>query len=329
MKNIAEVKAAFAALPERVTAAQIAEATGRAHIHNWAKDPTFPGGKADFGGRTVYRDRDAVLEWYADQSFTRTDRPGPRDLTAKVLSVQPTQVLLDTLELADLLDLTRRAVNKYAERYPAEKAEDPFPPADDDGKRSWSQVRAWFLRKSDPLPAADESGARDWADLRAWLLKRATDGSEPVDGRIYLDELGLTTGQRDVVERARLARTAGSNTPVEWLAEVLHLEEPGQTEWLSDLLDLENAGQVALRPQAAAAPAKESRRLGASALAREFGLNIESLKHYARAYTPDKVEDPFPAKDSRRTRDVAEVRDWLIRNRKIQPAEPTEAPADA
>ncbi|MEU4082502.1 hypothetical protein [Streptomyces venezuelae] len=328
MKNITEVKRAFAKLPERVTAAQIAEATGRAHIHNWVKDPSFPDGEKDHGGRTIYRDRDDVWEWYADQPFARPNRSGPRDLEAKVVSAQPTQVLLDTSELADLLELTRRAVNKYTERYPASEAQDPFPPADADGKRSWSQVRAWFLRKNDPIPAADEGGARDWADVRVWLLKRAADGSEPVDGRVYLDELGLTVGQRDVVERARLARGADTSVPVEWLAEVLHLEEPGQAEWLAELLDLMDTGHVALRPQAPAT-AEESRRLGLTALAREFGFNKETIKHYARAYTPEKVDDPFPAKDGRSTRDVAEVRDWLVRNRKLRPAEPEGAAADA
>ncbi|MET9779003.1 hypothetical protein ABZ023_32935 [Streptomyces sp. NPDC006367] len=328
MKNITEVKRAFAALPERVTAAQIAEATGRAHIHNWVQNPSFPRGKKDHGGRTVYRDRDAVWKWYASQPFARPDRSGPRDLETKVISAQPAQALLDTSELADLLGLTRRAVNKYAERYPASEAKDPFPLADADGKRSWSQVRAWFLRKNDPIPAAGEDGARNWADVRVWLLKRAADGSEPVDGRIYLDELGLTIGQRDVVERARLARAADTSVPVEWLAEVLHLEEPGQAEWLAELLDLMDAGHDVLRPPAPS-PEQESRRLGPTALARKFGLNKETIKHYARAYTPEKVDDPFPAKDDRSTRDVAEVWNWLVRNRKLCPAEPDGAAADS
>ncbi|MFJ4700498.1 hypothetical protein ACIP5N_22035 [Streptomyces sp. NPDC088768] len=328
MKNVAEVKRAFAALPERVTAAQIAEATGRAHIQNWVKDPAFPGGEKDHGGRTVYRDRDKVWEWYASQSFSRTDRSGPRDLETKVISAQPTQALLDTSELAELLGLTRRAVNKYPDRYPASETKDPFPPADADGKRSWSQVRAWFLRKKDPMPKAGEGGVRDWADVRGWLLKRADDVSTAVDGHVYLDELGLTIGQRDVVERARLARASETSVPVEWLAEVLHLEEPGQAQWLAELLDLMDAGHDALRPRAPAT-AQQSRRLGPTGLAREFGLSPETIKHYARAYTPEKTADPFPAKDNRRTRDLAEVRSWLLRNRKLRPAEPNESAADA
>ncbi|MFE7485135.1 hypothetical protein [Streptomyces sp. NPDC057552] len=328
MKNITEVRRAFAELPERVTAAQIAEATGRAHLQNWVKDPTFPGGEKDHGGRTVYRDRDEVFEWYAAQPFARPDRSGPRGLETKVLSVQPTQALLDTTELADLLDLTRRAVTKYTERYPASETKDPFPPADADGKRSWSQVRAWFLRKNDPMPKAVEGGALDWADVRVWLLKRADDGSEAVDGHVYLDELGLTVGQRDVVERARLARASDTSVPVEWLAEVLHLEEPGQAQWLARLLHLMDTGHDVLRPQAPAT-AQQSRRLGPTGLAREFDLKPETIKYYTRAYTPEKVTDPFPAKDDRRTRDVAEVRAWLIRNRKLRPADANESAADA
>jgi hypothetical protein len=325
MKNIEEVRAAFAKLPERVTAAQIADATGRSHIHNWVADATFPG-EIDRKGRTIYRDRDAVLAWYVDQPFARADRSGPRDLTTKVRAAQTTQVLLDSLELADLLGLTRRAVNKYAERYPAGQVADPFPPADLDGKRSWSQVRAWLLRRYDPMPTQGEGGDHVWAEVRSWLMRRPTDGSEPRDGRVYLDELGLTLGQRDVVERARLARASGVHVPVEWLAEVLHLEGPGQAEWLAELLGLEDAGSVALRPRDTA-PEQEPRRLRPTALAHELGLNIESVKHFARVYTPEKAADPFPAKDDSSARDVAEVRDWLVRNRKLRPAE--EAPADA
>jgi hypothetical protein len=326
MKNIEEVREAFARLPERVTSAQIAEATGRSHIHNWTPDPTFPG-EVDRKGRTIYRDRDAVLDWYVEQPFARTDRSGPRDLHSTVLSVQPTRVLLDSGELGDLLGLTRRAVNKYADRYPAGEVADPFPPTDYDGKRSWSQVRAWLLRKSDPIPQPGEGGDRVWAEVRVWLLRHATDGSEPHAGKVYLDELGLTVGQRDVIERSRIARASGTEVPSEWLAEVLHLQGPGQAEWLAELLDLEDAGRVTLLAQDTAPPEQEPRRLRPTALARELGIDIEKIKHFVRTYTPDKTDDPFPAKDSSSARDLAEVRDWLIRNRKVRPAQ--EAPADA
>ncbi|MFD4526617.1 hypothetical protein ACFWP7_22330 [Streptomyces sp. NPDC058470] len=322
MKNIAEARKAFEKLPPHITIAQITEATGYPYVHNWVRtDPSFPG-EVDRKDGTVYRDRDAVLDWYAARHTQEpSKRRGPRRMEAQVLAARPTQVLMDSAELAELLDLTRRAVNKYAERYPSGTADDPFPLADADGKRSWSQLRAWFLRRSDPMPTAGESGAPDWADLRAWLLRHAEDGTEVVDGRVYLDELGLTTGQRDVVERARRTRAHQVRVPIEWLAEVLHLEEPGQAEWLDRLLSEPDTAPVAPSIEASANLAQEQRRLKPTALARELGLNIESVKHFARVYTAEKSEDPFPAKDSSSARDVAEVREWLIRNRKIRPAE--------
>ncbi|TLQ39211.1 hypothetical protein [Streptomyces marianii] len=316
MKTIDDVREAFAVLPERVTAAQIAEATGRKHINNWTPDPTFPGEVAR-SGRTIYRDRDAVLKWYAAQSFSRADRSGPRNLAAQVLAARPARVLMDFGELAELLHLTRRAVYKYAERYPAGEVADPFPPTDYDGKTSWSQVRAWLLRHNDPIPQPDEHGTRVWAEVRAWLMKHAADGAEPrADGTVYLDELGLTVGQRDVIERARIARASGIGVPSEWLAEAIHLEEPGQAEWLAELLDLEDAGRAALRVQDTPVP-QEPRRMRPTALARELGLKASTIKYFARTYTPGTSEDPFPEKDSSSAYDVAEAREWLIRNRKL------------
>ncbi|GGU38993.1 Lsr2 family DNA-binding protein [Streptomyces violascens] len=330
MRNIAEVRKAFKKLPKHVTTTQIAEATDRTHVHNWVKDPAFPG-EVDRKGRTVLRDRDAVLDWYVAQPFAQTaKRSGPSNVNARVLAVRPTQVLMDSIALGDLLGLTRRAVNKYAERYPSGST-DPFPLANPDGQRSWSQVRAWFLRKSDPMPAAGKNGQPAWADLRVWLLRHIDDGAEPVNGRVYLDELGLTVGQRDVFERARLARARQVRTSVEWLAEVLHLEEPGQAEWLESRLREADAAPVAPSMEESARLAQEQPRLKQTALARELGVSVDSLKHFARAYTPETSEDPYPAKDSSIARDVAEVRAWLIRNRKMQPSEGdlTEADTDA
>ncbi|MEO3976739.1 hypothetical protein [Streptomyces sp. CAU 1734] len=316
MKNIEEVREAFKALPEFVTGKEIAAATGRAHIQNWVGDPTFP--KVRREGRTGYWPRDEVLAWYASKGFAGTNRSGPRGLKQKILAAEPNLVLMDSSALADLLDLTRRAVNKYAERFAPRAVADPFPPADHDGKRSWSQVRGWWLRKDDPMPQTDTGEAPSWADRRAWLLRHASDGNEPrADGTVYLDELGLTVGQRDAIERARVMRSSGAPVSTEWLSEVLHLTDPEQEEWLNEFLDLQNAGLAALRV-GSASPARESRRMGVTALARELGISPVSIKHFARVYTPDLKDDPFPAKDESKTRDVAEVRDWLIRNRKIQ-----------
>ncbi|MFG2211944.1 histone-like nucleoid-structuring protein Lsr2 [Streptomyces sp. NPDC048638] len=320
MRNITEVRNAFEKLPQHVTTTQIAEATDRTHVHNWVKDPTFPG-EVDRKGRTVLRDRDAVLDWYVEQPFAQTDRrSGPGNVNARVLNAHPTQVMMGSAALADLLDLTRRAVNKYADRYPAESA-DPFPLADPDGNRSWSEVRAWFLRKSDPMPTAGKSGKPAWAKLRVWLRRHVNDGSKSVTGHVYLDELGLTLGQRDVIERARLARAREASVPVEWLAEVLHLEEPGQAEWLESLLSEPDAVPVVPSMEVSPRLAQGQLWLKQTALARELGVSVESLKYFARTYVPETSEDPYPDKDSSSARDVAEVRAWLVRHRKMQPSE--------
>ncbi|MEW1760340.1 histone-like nucleoid-structuring protein Lsr2 [Streptomyces cyaneofuscatus] len=115
-----------------------------------------------------------------------------------------------------------------------------------------------------------------------------------------------------------------------WLPEVLHLEEPGQASWLGTILTQPDTAPIAPSPEDAPRPAQQPRRLRPTALARELGLKVEAVKHFARKFTPDQCEDPFPAKDSSSARDVAEVSAWLARNRKTRPAEDAEtSPARA
>ncbi|MFF9785648.1 hypothetical protein [Streptomyces nigrescens] len=298
MKSLDEVRAAFAKLPPDVTAKEIAEATGRAHIWNWS-DPTkgftgFPAPKEPVS-RPPVRDRDAVLEWYEKQPFAQPDRRGPRDLTDAIRAARPTTSHLSASELAKVLGITRRAVNKYADRYTPDKTTDPFPQADSEGTRSWSAVRAWLLRHHDPLPKAGS-----WTAVREWLLRNQADGTESKAGRVFVDELGLTVGQRDLVERARVATAAGVSVPAEWLAELLSLDDPKQASQLM-------RGTGAVSPPV--------RRLKPTALARELGVSLETVKYYAKTRTPEKTADPFPEKDSSSARDVAEVRAWFERNK--------------
>ncbi|MFB8406788.1 hypothetical protein [Streptomyces sp. NPDC055912] len=300
MKTTDEVIKAFAELPSEITAKQIAEATGRTHIHNWT-DTTkgfegFPEARLD--GRTAYRDKQAVLEWYLNQPFAQPTRRGPRDLTDAVRTANPGKTHLGASQLGELLGISRRAVNKYADHYSPEKTSDPFPAADSEGMRSWSLVRAWLLRHSDPLPKPDANGKRTWPDVRAWLLRNHEDSIESRTGSVFLDELGLTVGQRDLVERVRVAKAAGEKVPAEWQAEVLGLEDVDEAERLA---------------QGLAAPA---RRLRPTALARELGISVDTVKHYAKTRTKETSKNPFPAKDDDSARDLEEVRAWFANHQK-------------
>ncbi|WP_329020397.1 hypothetical protein [Streptomyces sp. NBC_01601] len=301
MKTREEVIAAFAKLPPKITASQIAEATGRAHIHNWSDANKgfvgFP--EATREGRTDYRDRDEVLEWYLDQSFSQAPRRGPRDLTDITRTARPPHTHLSASELADLLTITRRGVNKYADKYSPDATDDPFPLADGDGKRSWSAVRAWLLRHADPLPKPGADGRREWSTVQVWLTRNRLHTVDSLGGRVFRDELGLTVGHRDVIERVRVARAAGESVPAQWIADVL------------DLDDAEQAEQLLQGAPAGPAPA---RRLGPTVLSRELGVTLEQVRHYAKTRTPETSADPFPEKDGRSARDPEEVRAWFARN---------------
>ncbi|WP_432139768.1 hypothetical protein [Streptomyces sp. bgisy154] len=303
MKTHEEVIAAFAKLPPKVTASQIAEATGRAHIHNWT-DPTkgfvgFP--KAERVGRTDYRDRGDVLEWYLNQDFSQEPRRGPRDLNDIARTARPPRTHLTASEVADLLTITRRGVNKYGEIYAPGTTDDPFPRKDSDGRLSWSEVRAWLLRHADPLPKPGPEGTREWSRVQIWLMRNHLHTVNYPSGRVFHDELGLTVGHRDVIERVRVARAAGEAIPAQWVAEALGLE------------DAEQADQLLRGVPVASAPAP-TRMLGPSALARELGVTLEQVRYYAKTRTPETSTDPFPAKDSRSARDLEEVRAWFVRN---------------
>ncbi|MFF8786690.1 hypothetical protein [Streptomyces sp. NPDC015125] len=71
------IREAFARLPERITAEEVAAATGRtAHavrVH-WHPAPGYPAGTHDRDGQ-VRRERDAVLAWYLEQHTGSTEQP--------------------------------------------------------------------------------------------------------------------------------------------------------------------------------------------------------------------------------------------------------------
>lgn len=292
-----EVEAAFAALPSRITRKQIADATGRgvSGVQNWINhQPTFPA-PVDAEGRTQLRDRDQVLAWYL-QTFAGTERRGPKaksDTAAdRARAAVPPRSRLSMTELAGALKLERVMPYTWAVSAGPDSP-DPFPPADVAGRREWAAVRAWLLRKDDPLPdPIDDHGTRDPEQLRQWVLRNAT---EPATAEAVLDEDGLTLGQRDAVERARLALAAGQRLNRAELARATGLKDAA----LKSLLTRKD--RQPSTPQ----------RLGPTALAREVGVSLQNLKWYIRAHPADS-DDPFPSKDEL-GRDVQEVRDWLGR----------------
>lgn len=202
-------------------------------------------------------------------------------------------------ELSDVLGVTPAGVRYHITAHQPGESDDPFPAAGEDGKRSWTQVRAWLLRNDDPLPEPDDSGKREWPEVRAWLLRNLDDGEH---GQGTRDVQGMTLGRHDLIERARAAKAAGEKIPVEWLSEMLGIDDTRQVARL-------------LR----GAPAKVSeqpKRLRPTALARTLGVTVSQVKHYERTYTSDHYGDPFPAKDDTSAREVDEVRAWLTRNGK-------------
>ncbi|MDX3694959.1 hypothetical protein PV726_32400 [Streptomyces europaeiscabiei] len=306
--SVEQVEDAFSVLPKRVTGVQIAAATGRTTITNWVQNyPDFPEVVAT-EGRSEYRERDEVLAWYVSKPLSRSNRRGPRDVTAAALAARPSELFLTAAVIGNTLGITRRAVYKYNDHYGADSA-DPFPEPNDDGRRSWSAVRAWLLRHKDALPQPGPDGERDWPLVQAWLLRHHTPKSQITDG-VVLDELGVTWGQRDVIERARLARAAGVTIDAEWLASELELEGPEQVDLLLD-------GQ-SLRPPA------ES-RMDIPALASALDITVETVKRFISSRTAETSDDPFPAADDLGSRDVHEVEAWFRRNR-VGPYRP-KAPA--
>lgn len=287
------IQKAFAKLPVQITVPDIATATGRTEsgVHNWidAYD-SFPPTEGQ-QGRFHVRSRDKVLDWLQQHpNLLDERRRGPQDLAQRARAARPSAESLTVKETAEVLGVTREAIQYYAASAKPGLSSDPFPPATRQGKislRSWPAVRSWILRRNDPLP----SNAASWQELRTWLLAvHDQEKNDPNPGR---DEQGLTYAQRDVLERIRVATAQGHTVPDEWTAEVLGLDS-------LDAAETPDAG-----PAAAV-------RLTPSELAAELGITIGSLRGYARRYPAD-CRDPFPAKDARSARDVQEVRNWLSR----------------
>ena len=184
MKSLDEVRRAFAALPERVTTRQIADATGRrleSVQRNWTRRPDFPAGTGT--GRALRRERDQVLAWYEEQSFASEERTGPRDLAERARDVLPLELRLNGPQLAEVLRVHPSLVIYYAGGRRADST-DPFPPTDGQGLRSWPQVRAWVLRqegavgedeapvKAGEMIQASAGGGHALAATAGWLAQQ-------------------------------------------------------------------------------------------------------------------------------------------------------------
>ncbi|WP_372412546.1 hypothetical protein [Streptomyces luteireticuli] len=295
MKSPRDVEKAFAELPQRITTKQIAQATGRttAGVGNWINNKKlgFPGPSGPPSGRTQLRDRDEVLAWYIKQPFSGTERRGPRDVTAAARSARPERTRLSVAEIAGILQVSPRAVQYHMT---PERDTDPFPPADAHGDREWAAVRAWLLRRDAPLPDPTPDGGREWPKVRAWLL--AVHDQEQDEDSAPRDEAGLTYGQRDVLERARVALAEGEDVPLQWLAEVTGLDDLGEVERLV---------------REGSWPPGTPDRLRPTALATELGITRHKLRHLAEKHTGS---NPFPEPDETGARDTAQVRAWLKRH---------------
>jgi hypothetical protein len=249
------------------------------------------------GADPEYRDRKAVLTWYLNQPFS-VARRGPKDTVALALAAVPKATRLSVAQLTTELGLKEKKTVYYWAQTPESRPGDPFPPADSGSKREWAAVRSWLLRKDDPVP-------EDAEELEAWVLRYA----EHVGPGSYLtDENGLTMGQRDAVERARVARAAGHGFGSRRLAQLLGLP----TAKVSDLLARDGSPLPASH-------------LFPAALAEELGVDAKRLSHFARYYKTG--EDPFPPSVSGRGYEVEAARDWLQR-RGLLTGEDTTDPQD-
>ncbi|MFF8786790.1 hypothetical protein [Streptomyces sp. NPDC015125] len=219
------------------------------------------------------------------------------DLAQRALSARPESLRVTALGLGELLGISSRTIYNYASAHGAESP-DPFPASDGDGRREWAAVRSWLLRRNDPFPGPGTDGRRDWQVMRSWLLRHAGTIRRKAPAEADRDEHGLPLGQRDVLERVLIANRAGEAIPALWIAEVLVLEDTDEVEMLLEQIP------------AQAGPAG---RLRIASLARELGIPLETLKFWAKTFAAG--EDPFPATDEHKSRNVAEVRAWADRRR--------------
>lgn len=138
-----ELQQRLAALGDRITLADIAAATGRtAHYvrHYWANTPhqEFPGARGSRSDGTKEFDRDEVAAW------CRARGVGVQLHASEVDDRRRDQVT--TADIAERLGLRdRSAVRYHARKHPA-GSPDPYPEADDDGRRYWPDVLAWHRR---------------------------------------------------------------------------------------------------------------------------------------------------------------------------------------
>ncbi|MEY9840690.1 hypothetical protein [Streptacidiphilus sp. EB103A] len=214
MKDPDDVRAAFAALPARVTLEQVAEATGRTLKSvqtNWASAEDFPPG--DRGparrqrhdrdtDRGLRRDRDAVLAWYLRQPLAGPARPGGNRAADRARALPAPDVEMSTGQIAETLGLTPAAVASYYVGVYGPDSRAPFPPADPRGLRRWPAVRDWFLRENpDPIRPTPLPEDTDAAQLAEQLGIRRTTA---------LAILRHHTGTR--LRRPALARAVGLGT---------------------------------------------------------------------------------------------------------------------
>jgi hypothetical protein len=194
----------LAGLPARITLAEIGAATGRTpqYIrHYWANTPEqhFPAASGVRDDGTKEFDRDQVARWCRDHDI------GVQLHAAEIDDTRRDQVT--TADIAERLGLRDRSAVRYHARKHPPGSTDPYPDADEDGRRYWPDVLAWH-RRHEKAP-------------------RTKPGKKP--------SAGLTPRLQQVQLLLDAARERGENLSAVGLAEELGIHEDSAYRLLRDL----------------------------------------------------------------------------------------------
>ncbi len=265
----------LAGQPARVSVKMIAEATGASvsTVRNWVKQPGFAPVVAK-EGRTELRDRETVAEWLRENEAER-----PPALTG-----EPDE-MLSVREVAERTGIPYGTVSSYPSLYGPD-SKDPFPRADNLGRRQLADVAAWLGRRS------VRGGPRATAEPPA--AGSGQQAGSPSEDVIRIAEIVALTGRdheavKSLMRRPDLAAMSKKigNARV-WPREPL-------------LAELRSLGYLpAVWPQKTTAVQKKwlaSGSKSASELAKHYGVTVGAITHRiqrARANADSKRQPPAP-----------------------------------
>ncbi len=185
----AELQRRLAALPDRITLAELAKATGRTVKYlryYWVTlAPDFPASRTRADGR-VDLPRDGVAAWCAEHGLgVLLD---PEEITDQSREWVTTSQIAKRLGLKD-----PSAIRYHARKH--KSGPDPYPGTDGDGRRYWPDVLAWHQRHKHAPRTPGRPAARGLtprlqqvADLQA----AAADAGEPLTGTEVAVALHIT-----------------------------------------------------------------------------------------------------------------------------------------